>query len=419
MRKLLLTTAAVAVAIGLAGCSKTPTPESASETQIAAEIDTVTGILTDNRDGRKYRTTVIGNKRWMAENLNYKPKTGKSWCYKNSADSCAKYGRLYDWNTARTVCPADWHLPDVGEWDSLGWAVGGTRGFYFKHNKKYATGTGAKLKARHGWKNSGDYSDSGGFSALPGGARNLKGNSIGAGECAFWWTAAEYDDSNARIEKIIGNDDQDCLIGDYSGTSTASSVRCVHDRRVTTVAAITDPRDGQTYKTVKMPDGKTWMAENLNYAPKTGKSWCYKNSADSCAKYGRLYGWNTAKTACPAGWKLPSKWEWENLVETAGGQNFAGTNLKSNNGWNDYNGRNGNGTDDYEFSALPGGGRHADGKFDNSGGSGYWWTATEYPDNDPDDYAYFWNIGKHGGHMIMFFHAKSTGFSVRCVADRP
>jgi len=56
-------------------------------------------------------------------------------------------------------------------------------------------------------------------------------------------------------------------------------------------------------KTATMPDGKTWMTENLSKT--TDGSWCYNNSADSCNKYGRLYDWETANTVCPNGWKLP------------------------------------------------------------------------------------------------------------------
>ncbi|MDR2694074.1 MAG: fibrobacter succinogenes major paralogous domain-containing protein, partial [Chitinispirillales bacterium] len=114
----------------------------------------------------------------------------------------------------------------------------------------------------------------------------------------------------------------------------------------------TDSRDGKTYNTVKI--GKqTWMAENLNYGTSSG-SWCYNDRDSYCKKYGRLYEWETAKKTCPSGWHLPSRQEWEALVTYAGGYEAAGKRLKSTIGWND----SGSGTDDYGFSALPGGGRY-------------------------------------------------------------
>jgi uncharacterized protein (TIGR02145 family) len=134
-----------------------------------------------------------------------------------------------------------------------------------------------------------------------------------------------------------------------------------------TAGTFTDPRDGKTYRTVKI--GKqVWMAENLNY--KTDSSWCYDNNPDNCKKYGRLYFWNAATKACPVGWHLPSNNEWNTLVNATGGSS-AGTRLKSKS-------PNWNGTDDYGFSALPGGDRSASEIFDDLGSDGYWWTVTEY-----------------------------------------
>jgi uncharacterized protein (TIGR02145 family) len=178
---------------------------------------------------------------------------------------------------------------------------------------------------------------------------------------------------------------------------------------------LTDTRDGQTYKTVKMPDGKTWMAQNLNYLPPNGKSWCYNNDTSYCNKYGRLYDWKTATTVCPKGWKLPSREDWNRLVATAGGEEIASKKLKSKSGWKDYKGKNGNGTDDFGFSALPGGYRITDGYFYTAGNYGYWWTASE----DSDGYAYFRYMDYDIDYVYEYYDDKGFGFSVRCIADRP
>jgi len=71
----------------------------------------------DFRDGKRYRTVRIGDKCWMAENLNYK--SSDSWCYDDDSANCAKYGRLYRGGRAREVCPEGWHLTTLSEWLEL------------------------------------------------------------------------------------------------------------------------------------------------------------------------------------------------------------------------------------------------------------------------------------------------------------
>jgi uncharacterized protein (TIGR02145 family) len=141
-------------------------------------------------------------------------------------------------------------------------------------------------------------------------------------------------------------------------------------------------------RTVTIGD-QTWMAENLNYEPSSGNSWCYDDKISNCNKYGKLYDWATAmgintsynkqelgssdvkrRGICPEGWHLPSNKEWNDLKDYVG--NSAGYKLRATCGW--YN----NGVDTYGFSALPGGTRNSDGKFYNAGDEGYWWTATEW-----------------------------------------
>ena len=177
----------------------------------------------------------------------------------------------------------------------------------------------------------------------------------------------------------------------------------------TAFGTFTDTRDGQTYKTVTFGT-QTWMAQNLNYKTKSG-SWCYEDSLSYCKKYGRLYNWKTAKTVCPKGWKLSSREDWDRLVTTAGGKKIAGKLLKAKSGWNE----NGNGTDNYGFSALPGGYRNADGGFSGADNGGRWWAATEGSGGRAyHRYMVYGNdiVGEYG-------YYKSNGYSVRCVADRP
>jgi uncharacterized protein (TIGR02145 family) len=169
----------------------------------------------------------------------------------------------------------------------------------------------------------------------------------------------------------------------------------------------TDSRDGKKYKAVKI-GSQTWMAENVNVD--MGNSWCYEDNESNCAKYGRLYDWNTAMSVCPTGWHLSAKQEWDDLAAAAGGLSKAGKALKAKNGWSE----NGNGTDGFGFSALPGGRRYPSGSFDNVGYHGYWWTATE---SNGSSGAYSQGMYYHFEYVGGVNSSADDGFSVRCVQD--
>jgi len=186
-----------------------------------------------------------------------------------------------------------------------------------------------------------------------------------------------------------------------------------------------DNRNGQEYKTVQIGE-QTWMAENLNYNAEGSK--CYKDSDDNCAKYGRLYNWKTAmkgapavspkysinpskvQGVCPEGWHLPSNREWNTFVNSVGGSSSAGAKLKSTDGWND------NGTDEYGFSALPGGRINNEGKFAFVNTYGYWWSATEA---DDDANARCRRINSENENVSNVTVEKTWMLSVRCVQDAP
>lgn len=209
-----------------------------------------------------------------------------------------------------------------------------------------------------------------------------------------------------------------------------------------------DPRDGKTYKIVKI--GKQiWMAENLNYAVEG--SLCYDNDLANCDKYGRLYNWATAmalpeecnenecksqlKTphigVCPKGWHLPTNVEWDELLRYVDGNNgtkspysspTAGKHLKAKQGWDSYEEKSGNGTDDYGFAALPGGDGFPDDGFFYVGIFGSWWSTIEggsnmdMPEFDAS-FAYYRSMHNDQEFCLGNSYFKTTLYNVRCMKD--
>ena len=225
----------------------------------------------------------------------------------------------------------------------------------------------------------------------------------------------------------------------------------------------TDPRDGKKYKTVKIGN-QTWMAQNIDYHGEDGfLGLCYGDEPqkkirkpENCKKYGRLYDWNEATKACPKGWHLPSDKEWTELMDFLasnkkevrleenefGSEQYSnsGKYLKAKNGWEkyDFSGKSPEApkckwteeeidnrgrtkvtehdycvTDEYGFSALPGGYGISDGDFYNVGNRGYWWSASEYD----SDYAYNRSMDYDGEYAYWGYYDKYRLLSVRCLQD--
>lgn len=203
---------------------------------------------------------------------------------------------------------------------------------------------------------------------------------------------------------------------------------------------MTDERDGQTYKTVKIGT-QTWMAENLNYNYNTGitigKSYCYGNASSSCDKYGRLYTWPSAmdvagkfsetgrgcsdleycnpvgvvRGVCPSGWHLPSYYEWFALFSAVGGKSTASYFLKSDSGWYSKCEKC---SDAYGFSVLPAGFGYGGG-FSRESENGYFWSSTE-----GDEYgglAVYTAMDYYSQSPSLGEQEKSYALSVRCVKD--
>jgi uncharacterized protein (TIGR02145 family) len=159
-----------------------------------------------------------------------------------------------------------------------------------------------------------------------------------------------------------------------------------------------------------MPDGKEWLAQNLNVD--TGRSYCYDDADVNCRRYGRLYTWESAQRGCQSlgnGWRLPTDDDWRRLAkhygavygDSADGGKSAYAALLSG-------GRSG-------FEARLGGGRAPAGRASSRlVAHGFFWKATESDSAN----AWFYNFGR--GSLTLYRQSdgeKPRAFSVRCVRD--
>jgi uncharacterized protein (TIGR02145 family) len=364
----------------------------------------------------------------------------------------ASYNNSY-WNGSdskhRGICPSGWHIPSSEDWGKLSHYVDGTSGTFAGY---FSSTAGKYLKTTRGWNSynevSGNGTDQYGFSALPGGGYGRWDDGFyNVGNFGYWWSARELNSDFAYFRFIDYSTDAAGWIISDIGKRNLYSVRCLQDgdeKSSSSVSSSSVPSssssvgytgsygsvhyEGQTYKTVVIGI-QTWMAENLNYAVDGSK--CLSNSESNCNIYGRLYNWSTAmgfapscnssvcssqiqsphRGICPVGWHIPSREEWNMLSSYV--QNNSGCSscdakkLKATSGWNS----NGNGTDDYGFSALPGGNSY----WDVVGYDGLWWSASELEDNRNRAYLRTMYYIRDYARWDDFY--KDILHSVRCLQD--
>ncbi len=211
------------------------------------DIGTVTDI-----DGNVYRTVVIGNYLWIAENLKvitynngtkipnitdsilWTGLTTGAYCwYHNDGTNAKTYGALYNWHAVNTgrLCPNGWRIPTDEEWKNL---EGNADTRFGQGNPVWdeqdgrGKDAGKRLKATSGWSTGGSGTDKVGFSARPGGERCSNGRFFVAGRSGFWWSSTGYSESFAWYRNLIyGLDD---MYRNIHPKWMGFSVRCLRDK---------------------------------------------------------------------------------------------------------------------------------------------------------------------------------------------
>jgi uncharacterized protein (TIGR02145 family) len=204
------------------------------------------GTMTDQQ-GNVYKTIVIGNQEWMAENLRttvyrngnaianvtdgnqWAGLTTGAWCYyENNSDSAnggqydCPYGKLYNWYAvadARNVCPTGWHVPTDAEWTTLTTFLGGVS---IAGGKMKSTGTQYWLSPNQ------DATNESGFSGLPGGFRDgFNGDFYDVGDYGNWWSSSESSTASALYNNQVYSNGN--AGGDGYNKRGSFSVRCLRD----------------------------------------------------------------------------------------------------------------------------------------------------------------------------------------------
>ncbi len=180
--------------------------------------------------------------------------------------------------------------------------------------------------------------------------------------------------------------------------------------------SVTDSRDGRTYKTVKI-GSQTWFAENLEYGYEGYEDY-YSLCFITSGSRGCLYTWEdlndigfSRNGVCPSGYHVPSKEDWNLLIETAGGYQYAGIALQADDGFS---------KDSYSFSVYPSGYYDSDAsyirdRYSLSNEIAPFWTSTRVEYSNSNAFSVLFNKGS--SDVSIRKAVVSDGYAVRCLKD--
>ena len=128
--------------------------------------------------------------------------------------------------TIRAACPTGWHLPDDGEWKILEQRLGMSQSDADSLYWRISGDVGNKLKSSLSWTADGNGTNASGFTALPGGYRNIHGGFWNEGNSTLFWTSSVID-STSWYRNLSAIDSGVYRISTYR--SHGLSVRCIRD----------------------------------------------------------------------------------------------------------------------------------------------------------------------------------------------
>ena len=298
--------------------------------------DITYGEFLDERDDHVYKTLEIGGHIWLAQNLVFRTKSGRTFSMFNSNSYVLKTGYNYDVAAAadtlrtgcgdtltkadckwdeRGICPLGFHMPTYREAHDLLNELKSEENhnvFSSENPTGFITGTSDGDNIQFWYQTSDGWEQ------------------IWCQKYCSDWSLSHF--GKAAVRCVADTVSRPFIGGTYVSSLDVKPDTVTDLNRVASEVEVDweygelkDERDGKVYKTITI-QGREWMAENLNYdTPMKNGDFCLNDIEENCDIYGRYYTWaaamdsvntgcgmgatcsvgDTVQGICPDGWRLP------------------------------------------------------------------------------------------------------------------